>query len=345
MAFKVISQENLLEQKRKETLQEDIPFIVNGEMEYVTKKISNGEMETLELNKPLGEMMTFSSTSNLKELLRKVVLDVELGREQVQLLYKPIYDSIADSNLPQVMDAKWALQGNCVFLEHIEGEEIKFGTINAENGPVARIQTYATGFEYTKEMKDFNQTFSVEILNKSIGESYNALLNHIHLSPIINFNYKASNKTAFKGETNDPIWLGIWRTLTQAQKDTVIAKRQGNILMASSADQIEIEMALNGGHLLNGSMYPSIKNISTVIYYDGWEVTVGKKTYSYKGVTQGKGYLIRPKRGFKELIKRDLTTEVGNADLSKLVENQIVGHCYRGAFAAVEENVQEISFR
>ena len=109
MAFKVISQENLLEQKRKETLQEDIPFIVNGEMEYVTKKISNGEMETLELNKPLGEMMTFSSTSNLKELLRKVVLDVELGREQVQLLYKPIYDSIADSNLPQVMDAKWAL--------------------------------------------------------------------------------------------------------------------------------------------------------------------------------------------------------------------------------------------
>jgi hypothetical protein len=343
--FNVISQETLLQEKRKANIQENIPFIINGQEDYAEKKLVNGEMETLELNKPLGEMMSYGSTSNMKDLLRKVVLDVELGREQVQLVYGPIYDRISDSNLPQVLDAKWALYGNCIFLEHMEGGEIKFGSIAAEHGPTARVQTYATGFEYTKEMKDFNQSFKVEILNKSMGESFNALLNHLHLYPIIGYTYKAPNKTSFKGAGDDPAWLGIWKTLSEANKDVVKAKRPGTILLASSADKIDIEMALRGGHQLNGSIYPSLTGISTVIYYDGWDVSVGSKSYNYQGVEPGKAYLIRPKRGFKELIKRDLTTETGNQDLSRLVESQIVGYCYRGVFAAIEENVQEISFK
>ena len=74
--FNVISQETLLQDRRKSNIQENIPFIINGQEEYAEKKIVNGEMETLELNKPLGEMMSFGSTSNMKDLLRKVVLDV-----------------------------------------------------------------------------------------------------------------------------------------------------------------------------------------------------------------------------------------------------------------------------
>ncbi|MBV4447445.1 aspartate ammonia-lyase [Clostridium tyrobutyricum] len=342
---KIISQDTLLDKRRSMTIEENIPFEVNGKVDYAKKKLVNGEMETLTLNKPLGEMMSFGSTANLKDLLRKVTLDVELGREAVQLVYNPIYDTISDPNLPQILDAKWALYGNCVFLEHIEGEEIKFGSLSAEHGPVARIQEYATGFEYTKEMVDFNQTFSVEILNKSMGEAYNALLNHMHLYPIIGANYKAANKTAFQGKAGDPVWLGIWRTLNQAIKDSVIAKRPGTILLASKADQIDIEMALRGGHQLEGSIYPLIAGISTIIYYDGWSVDVGKKSYEYKGVTPGTAYLIRPQRGFKELVKKDLTTETGNPDLTRLVEAQIVGYCYRGVFAAIDENVQQIALK
>lgn len=341
----VISQETLLNKKRSMTIEEDIPFEVNGEVDYAKKKLVNGEMETLALTKPIGEMILFGSTANLKDLLRKVTLDVELGREEVQLLYNIIYDTITDSNLPQVLDAKWALYGNCIFLEHIEGDEIKFGSLSAENGPTARIQTYTSGFEYTKEMIDFNQTFNVEILNKSMGQAFNALLNHMHLYPIIGSTYKAANKTAFQGKTDDPVWLGIWKTLNQAIKDAVIAKRPGTILLASSADQTDIEMAIRGGHQLEGSIYPSIAGISSVVYYDGWSVKVGKKNYEYKGVTPGTAYLIRPKRGFKELVKKDLTTETGDPDLSRLVESQIVGYCYRGVFAAIDENVQQIALK
>jgi hypothetical protein len=343
--FKVISQDTLLEQRRKQSVEEKVPFVVAGEVDYADKKIVNGEMELLDFNKPLGEMINFGSVSELKELLRKVVLDVELGKEQVQLLYKPIYDEISDPNLPEVLDAKWALSGSCVFLEHMEGDEVKFGSIAAEQGPTARIRTYSTGFEYTKKMIDFNETFKVEMLNKSMGEAYNALLNHLHLYPIINFNYKAANKTAFQGSDGDPVWLGMYKTLAQAVKDSRAAKRPGTVLLANSADAMDIEMALKGGHQINGTVYPAIPGINSVIYYDGWNVTVGKKSYEYKGVDPGKAYLIRPKRGFKELIKKDYTVETGNKDVSRLIEEQIVAYCYRGVFAAVEENVQEITLR
>ena len=343
--MKIYSQETLLDQRRKQNVEEKVPFVVAGEVDYADKKIVNGEMELLDFNKPLGEMINFGSVSDMKDLLRKVVLDVELGKEQVQLLYNPIYDTITDPNFPEVLDAKWALRGNCVFLEHMEGDEVKFGSIAAEHGPTARIKTYTTGFEYTKKMIDFNETFNVELLNKSMGEAYNALLNHLHLYPIIGYNYKAANKTAFQGGEGDPIWLGMYKTFVQATKDTRTAKRPGTILLANSADAMDIEMALKGGHQINGSIYPAIAGINSIIYYDGWETTVGKKHYEYEGVESGKAYLVRPKRGFKELIKKDYTVETGNKDVSRLVEEQIVAYCYRGVFAAIEENVQEITLR
>jgi len=341
--MKIYSQDVLKEARRQGTYTEKVPFVLDGKLFEVEKKIVNGEMETFELSQPVGEMLTSGSVEQFKDLLRKVVLDVELGREQVQLLYKPIYDTIQDANLPRVLDAKWALTGTVVFTEHIEGEEVKFGRLQAEQGPIARILTYAAGFEYTKEMKDFNEAFSVEILNRGIGEAYNALLNHIHLTPIISFSYQSANKTAYQGETTDPTWLRVYKTINKAIADAAKAKRPGTVLLASTANQADIEMALKGGHQLEGTRYPAISGIQSVIYYDGWDITVGKKSYSYSGVTTNKAYLIRPKRGFKELLKQDLRVEATAGDLSRLVESQIVGYAYRGVYAAVEENVQEIS--
>ena len=341
--MKIYSQDTLKEARRQGTYTEKVPFVLDGKLYEVDKKIVNGEMETLEFSRPIGEMLSSGSVEQFKDLLRKVVLDVELGREQVQLLYQPIYDRIQDANLPKVLDAKWALTGTVIFTEHLEGEEVKFGKLQAEQGPIARILTYTAGFEYTKEMRDFNEAFSVEILNRAMGEAYNALLNHIHLYPIIGFSYEAANKTAYQAADGKPAWVGVYNTLVQAVADAAVAKRPGTVLLASTADQANIEMALKGGHQIEGTVYPAISGIQAVIYYDGWETVVGKKAYSYPGVAPGKAYLIRPKRGFKELVKQDLRVEATSGDLSRLVESQIVGYAYRGVYAAVEENCQEIS--
>ena len=231
----IVSQESMLEARRKANIETQIPFILNGKKEFATKKIVNGEMETLKFNKPLGEMISYGGTNVSKELLRKVVLDVELGREEVQPLYSPIYDTISDPNLPEILDAKWALRGACVFMETVEGGEVKFGTMQAEYGPTARIVTYTAGFEYTKQMKDFNQSFQVEMLNKALGQSYNALLNHIHLSPFINFSYKSANKTAYAGTAEDISWVRLYNTIKNGMKAAIVAKRTPTVMLASKA--------------------------------------------------------------------------------------------------------------
>ncbi len=343
--MKIYSIDALRDERRRANVEHPVPFVVNGKEHSVTKKLVNGEMETLEFTKPFGEMLTSGSLENLKGLAQKVVLDVELGREQVPLLYGPIYDRMENRDMPRLIDAKWALYGTVVFTEHMEGEEVKFGRLAAEEGPIARILTYTAGFEYTKEMVDFNDSFSVEILNRAMGEAYNALLNHIHLSPIISYNYKADNKTAYQGAAEDDVWVGMYKTLNKALSDARKKKRPGTVLLASGMDKDNVEMALKGGYQIAGTTYPAVSGIEAVVYYDGWSAQVGRKAYEYTGVEEGKAYLVRPKRGFKELIKQDIWVEATAGDLSRLVESQIIAWAYRGAFAAVEENVQEIALK
>ncbi|MBM7633836.1 hypothetical protein [Geomicrobium sediminis] len=347
--IKVHSRDTRLEERRKAEVKEAVSFIVNGEMDTVDKVINKGAFETLELSKPIGEMMTNSTTR--KEFLRKVVLDVELGREQVPTLYQPIYDVISDPNMPKEFEAKWAQYGAVIFAEHLEGEEVKFGSLNAEEGPIARIKGYSAGFEYTKEIQMFNQAFNLEILNRAYGEAHNAILNHLHFAPIIKHSYKPKNKTTavYENELSKVlpsaegahIGLSMRATLRKALSDARIEKRPGNILLASEADREAIEEGM-GQFYIQATPYSPVSGITDVIYYDGWETTVGKKDYTYDGVKPGEAYLIRPKRGFKELIKQPLQIQSTAGDLTRLVEAQIVGDFWRGVFAAVEENVQKI---
>ncbi|MFF2887012.1 hypothetical protein [Paenibacillus sp. NPDC057967] len=342
--LKVITSDSEKAKRRQGTIESRVPFVLDGQRYEVQKKIVNGEMSIPRWTKPVGEMLSQGSVESYKEVVGKVALDVELGREKIPLLYKEIYDLITDPNLPEIIDAKWALTGAVVFMEHAEGQEVKFGSLRAEQGPTARIVTYSAGLEYTKQMKEFNHSFQIDILNRAMGEGYNALLNHIHLGPIVKFSYKAANKTSFQGQPGDERWVAIWRTLIEAQGEAGTKKRQGSLLLANSADQTHIEMALKG-FSAGGTTYAPISGITTIIYYDGYNTKVGKKDYTYEGVAPGTAYLIRPKQGFKELLKKDLHIEANQGDLSRLVESQLVGYAFRGSYAAVEENVQEIALK
>ena len=336
--MRIISKESLLAAKRQGTHEHQVPFVLNGKVEDVVKKIVNGEMETFQLSKPIGEMITSSGLEQFKDLLRKVVLDVELGREFQPIMYTPIYENITDVNFPRVIDAKWAKRGKVVFTEWMEGREVRFGTLEVSQGPTARILTFTAGFEYSKEIVDFNESFRVELLNRNIGEAHNALLNHIHLSPILTFTYPAGNKTAYiVPPAGEPAWVGVHNTIIAAQKAATTAKRPGTVLLANSVMRSEIELALGGGHLVNGTQYRAIGGIATVIYYDD------EPEFEYTGVAPNRAYLIRPRRGFKELVKQDLRIEAQAGDLTRLIEEQIVAYAHRGVFAAVQENVQELT--
>lgn len=350
MSIKVVNTESLLKAKRQGSTSYKVPFTLNGKTHYATKNVVNGEMDILDLTKPIGEMIV--TDAGRRELLEKVVLDVELGREQVPILYTPIYERLEDSNFPEVFEAKWTMHGTVVFLQHFEGEEVKFGHLEAEQGPIARIVTYAAGIEYTEDMVEYNRTFDMELLDRAFGEGYNALLNHIHFAPILTYTYGEENKTAARYVKADgtpvesavgahPV-LSLRETLKAGVSASRIAKRPGNILLIAGSREDHIREAL-GGMTVNGTVFPSLTGIDTIIAYDGYEIRVGKKTYTYGGVPEDKAYLIRPRRGFKELIKHDLRIDATMADLSRLVESQIVGRARRGVFSAVPENVQEIT--
>lgn len=348
--MRIWSVPELLAQRRQGTIEQQVAFRLNGKTYAVPKRIVNGEMEAFELSKPIGEMLT--SETSRKELLQKVVLDVELGRESVPLLYGPIYETLSDSNFPEVFDAKWAQHGVVVFLEHIEGEEVHFGSLAAEQGPTARIKGYAAGFEYTKELELFNQTFNLEILNRAFGEGHNAILNHVHLGPILTARYEAGNKTAavYVDENDKALannqgshaLLSMRATLRKAVKDTRTARRPGNVLLINSANEQDIKDAMQA-FTIGATPYRSVEGITDIVIYDGWTVKVGKKDYSYAGVTAGKAYLVRPRKGFKSLVKQGLQINATMGDLTRLVESQIVGDFWMGVFAAITENVQEIT--
>lgn len=336
--------------RREGTFEQKVLFHYNGKPYQVTKKVVNGNPIGYDLGKPIGEMMTTDATR--RELLEKVVLDVEIGRESVPLLYTPIYDRKEDRNFPEVFDAKWAQRGVVVFVEHMEGEEVKFGHLQAEEGPIARIKTYAAGFEYTEDMEEYNQTFFMEEINRAMGEAHNALLNHIHLYPIFGYSYGAKNKTdvvlvdaegnAVADAKDAHPDLSMRATLRKGIADARAAKRPGTILLVSGTRLDHVNDALGKMHV-RGTDYAALGGIDTVIAYDGWNVQVGKKEFSYPGVPTDKAYLIRPKQGFKELIKHDLIVDANMGDLSRLVAAQIVGRSRRGTFAALDENVQEIT--
>lgn len=345
---KVISKDSLLQQNRQRNETRDIPYVFNGRTESISRTVQSGEADQIQLDNLSGEMIV--STDIKRTLAQKTVLDVELGREEIPLLYGPIYDTMTDANFPRLLEAKWAQQGNVVFLEHLEGEEVKFGALSAENGPVARLTGYTGGFQWTKETELFNEVYLIDIFNRAFGRAHNVLLNHIHLAPIAGFEYKASHTTQPKYIKSDGsngtsgtanLYLSTRETIKQGVTDARIAKRPGNVLLANSADKFQIEEALQGADI-QATNYRAISGIDTIIYYDGDTETVGDTEYTFDGVKPGETFLIRPKRGFKELVKVPLRIEFGGGDITRLIEDSMVGYTFRGVFAAIEENVQKI---
>lgn len=347
---RVVTQHKLLNERRQQSTVEEVPYKINGKLEKIEKVYDKGAMNRLELDggKLSGEMVV--STDIKREVVQKTVLDVEMGREAIPLLYGSIYHTISDASLPQIVPMSWAQNGAVVFLEHAEGEEIKFGAMQAETSPMAHLTSYAGGFTWTKEAEIFNQLYLIGAFNEAFGRAHNMMLNHIHLAPIAQFDYKAGNTTkpvyiktdgANGTQSDHNRYLSVRETLKAGIRDSRLAKRPGTILLANSADQQDIEEALQGAQIM-ATNYGAVAGIDEIIYYDGDEERVGDRQYEFDGVKQGEAFLIRPQRGFKELVKVPLQIEFEGPDLTRLIQNTMVGYTFRGVYAAVEENVQKI---
>ncbi len=349
MSYKVVNIEELKRERRNKTIEEDIPYIFpKGEMKTVKKRIVNGEMEVFDFTRPLGEMIT--TPDGLEQIIQNTIINLELGREAVPLLYGPIYRRIENPGFTENVNISPFVGAQVVFLQHMELEEVKFGTRRIGEKETVPIITYAAGFEYTEDLVLYDKTWEKNELDRAMGEAYNALLNHIHLYPITSYSYKAKNKTAAQteGDGNSRV-LNIRKTIRQGLIDAsqdkhpdANAPRRPSVLLAHSANRWDIEEALQR-HQVQGTIYPALTGIDTLIFYDGWSLRVGEKEYEYPPCPVDKAYLIEPQRYYRELVKHDLWVDAAGADLTRLVEQQIVGRARRGVVASPALSVQELT--
>ncbi len=304
----------------------------------------NFEVEVATLEQSIGEMI--STSDGLMDLVEKVRVDVAFGQAEVPLLYEPIYRRINGPFPGKTVDiGENTLQANVVFFEKFEGGEIQFGTLQKGVPAVARLRTWAAGFEWTEDMEEWDSTWSFELVNQAFGRSYNYILNHLHLAPITTYTYAAANQTPADATAGASRAEKTLRTFQAAYKHAVSAsvQRTWSVILASETDRFQIEEALlqpirdSQGNALAGVP------VDTIIYYDGASVPMGTETYTYAGVTPGKCYGIFPKQKMLEFVHHDLRIDADRPDISRLVEAQVVGRTRRGVFATIDESVEEIT--
>jgi hypothetical protein len=300
------------------------------------------------------------------EFVEKITYDVAASRALVPLLYTDIYTSITDPNFPLVLVEEQFGLVQAVFLEKFEGGEIKFGAMGPGTEKVVRFHTWATGMEYSEDVVEYNQTWRVSDISAAFGQSYQWLLNHLHLSAIFqgtydnttNVNNLYNSKLAQYGNpsTNnfgtaqwvqDTTFLGALQRAMQILPD-------GSKILCSPLDQITVEHALAADMLADFTpgIAKSKFSVDDFIFYNGAVTYVGGKQYTYPPVPQGEFYLIAAGQGnFKEYIKHDVRIDGGDGDLSRLIVTQLVARARRallailgGRFGAVKFTVGGTTF-
>lgn len=348
-------------------------FTINGEIKTIEiPRKPTGELSKLLLDRPVGEFL--GSGDMLTELAEKVTVDVELGRDDIPLLYNGLYRTFTNPNFPRLLDANYILYANVVFLQHFEGQEVRFGTMASEQGVTVPILTYSAGFEWNEDVEVYDEGWRVEMANEAVGRAYNALLNHLHLSPILTYNYAGMtnpNQTAAQTPTGNEI-EDIRATLRQALIDAAENVDENgrkkairpSYLLGATSDIIKINDALalsdrpsigttaNSGPIdvLLGRVTdtagpnPSVNQITNLIAYDGEDLDMGGLTWSYAGPTAGTVYLIQPGRNLFEFVKHDLRVDTERpADLSRLVAAQMVARARRGLLMSPDLSVWEVT--
>lgn len=274
--------------------------------------------------------------------------EVDAGREQVPLLYTPIYSEIRDPNLPRNVTINAIGPGGVVLERIYEGGEIKFASV-VSSSKTAEIVHYGVGLEYSKQLVMFNELWTVSIVERAVGQAYNAWLNNLHLSPILGFSYQAANQTGANtsgSTTVEDYLLTIEDGITNARTDTTNLRQGPYTLLISSANATIIGKALTEVPQVGVTLRSDILNsINNIVVYDGWTGTRGSKVTTYSGVTSGKAYLVSSQfqdQDFQSFVKQDLAEAGQEQDISRLL-TQIVWDTAWGVYANPVAAVEELT--
>ena len=276
--------------------------------------------------------------------------EVFAGREREPLLYQELFSGVEDANLPKVIPVYELGPAGVIFQQVLPGGEVKFITLT-ESDHTVTINVFATGLQYDRDLFLYNQTWNLSLIERRVGTAYNALLNHIHLYPIIAYTYGASNQTAASTEGSslvEKFLRTIELAITNAEEDGSNPRYGPYDLMIAPAQRWIVERALMGvpqqGFTLQSKARDMIRN---VIVYGNTTVTRGKKSVTYTGVSSGTGYLCsiaNKDADFQSWVKIPLDTSMGNPDVSRRIEMQTVWETHLASYVNPLRAVEEITW-
>jgi len=277
-----------------------------------------------------------------REFIEKTTYDLYSGREAVPLVYKQLYTTINDRNLPRTLTEEEFGPVQVVFLEKFEGGEVRFGSLGPGTSKAVTLHTYAAGIEISEDMLEWNQTWRMSEVSVAFGESYNKLLNNMHLTPIIGGTYVTTGGSlaAQKVAQEDTLiaqLIAYDTDLPTTLRNAMQVLPRGTKLLINSADRYVLEDAIASSMYADTSPSVVKRRLSSgdLIEYDGETVTVGGKEYTYTGVASGFVYFMVPKKMFKEYVKHGLRIDSGDGDLSRLIVTQMVGRSRRGVMTSL----------
>lgn len=337
----------------------DLPFkiiskeLLAGEAKPV-KRLKNRDGRNLRLEDYIrrvdgqkGVVAEFIGSDTFNQAFKKrQMYEVDAGRDQEPILYTTIYNTVSDPSLPEIMEV-FTLGPAGVVLEKItEGGEVKFITVGESSKTIKQIQ-YGVGLQYTKRMVKFNNLWQMAFIERQVGVAHNALMNHLHLSPILTATYGANNQTA-ADTTGANLVEKTSKTIQNAIQHAKQQKRRGPYdLVITGGNEVLVKNALlyrlqDSG----GATPPGIEQIQNVILYDGWTGARGAKEVSYAGVTAGKAYLASKQykdQDFQSWESQPLEDVIGQADASRFILEETIWDCFIGTYANPTNAVEEIT--
>ncbi len=297
-----------------------------------------------------GVIAEFVGTGDFATAWReRRIYEIDAGRDSEPILYTPLYSIVEDASLPEIVPIYRLGPAGVIFNEVKEGGEAHFVTVQSGDISV-RIRWYNVALEYSKKLRMYNQLWTVSSVERQVGVAHNALLNNIHFSPILTASYAAANQTAAasgQGGLLQNVLRTIENGVTHAKADGTNPRRGPYNLVISSSNMFTVERALRRVPQQGFDEQSSVLNmIQNIIVYDGWTGLRGKKTVTYSGVTANKAYLVnagQKEMDFLSFVKQSLDMAVGNADVSRGIEEQVVWDVHLGAYANPIAAVEEIT--
>lgn len=293
--------------------------------------------------RPTGEMM---SLQDLRSFMQQSVLDITVEQEEHPTIYKEIYDEIVSTDFSETINVRDIIGLEAAFSVVHDGESVELASFKALKKEVVNMLTFGAGYSVSSDWLAYNQFWKVGQANKALGRAYNATIDHIHLSPIINATYASkavTNKVATGATDLENVWLTLQKGLKAAlgRTSTHGYRLRPTVALCNSSTAIDVEAAVKG-LLEKGTQLKQLGIIQKVIAYDGWEGEVNGIQRNFEAPKDNEVYLIQPKETFKALVKTDLTELRQRGDIMRLSELDVAQYFRRGVIADVENSVHKV---